>query len=186
LRRNSQPKLLREAPTPGHYVDPWIQEIILVPGSLQPFSRYGLTLMRRGPYALTVVTELPENPGLSVTNNIEGIATLLLSQHPLLFDVLPSELFVVEHYCTERSGRAAPNDRDELDFTLVQMQWSDAFGYHNPQWCPIVQHTTRQDPQAPSPNGWEGARMAFFAGQNVESDPSRTFLHSRRRTSFKP
>jgi hypothetical protein len=178
--------LLREAPTPGHYVDPWIQEIILVPESPQPFSRYGLTLVRRGPYALAVITELPENPGLSVTNNIEGIATLLLRQHPLLFDVLPSELFVVEHYCMQHSPQAAPNDGADLDFTLVQMQWSDACGYHNPQWRPIVQHASRHDQKAPSMNGLEGARIAYFGEQNVEPVHARTFHHTRRRPSFKP
>ena len=161
LRRNSQ-HLLREPPIPGHYVDPWIQEIILVPGLLQTFSRYGLAVMRRGPYALTVITELPDNPGPSVTNNVAGIATILLRQHPLLIDVVPSELFVVEHYCAEHRRRTAPQYRDELDFALVQMRWSDALGYGNPQWHPIFQHAPTNYPNAPS------------------------FVHTRRSTSFKP
>jgi hypothetical protein len=82
--------------------------------------------------AIFLLTELPDNPGMSVTNAIDQIATKLLAQYM----VEPSEAIFIEHYPADS---ARPQDTyDEVTLNCRQRATLD--GKHhpwiaeNPQW----------------------------------------------------
>ncbi len=90
---------------------------------------------------VVIVSELPDNPGTSVTNAIEQIAAEVMDAHSLALERVP--LFV-EHYPPEATGRG------EETFDLV------VFGHHEartvvrggvwrkeiglPTWKPLDRH----------------------------------------------
>ncbi len=61
--------------------------------------------------AVVVCTELPSNPGLSVTNAAERIAAEVIMGHRL-----PTPLVWIEHY--EDGARGTPEDRATFDLVL--------------------------------------------------------------------
>ncbi len=75
------------------------------------------------PPPVVVVTELPDNPGMSVTNYAEELATLILQEHGL--DALRTVW--IEHY-----PAWAEEDRPET-FDLVRFTW-DGERYTRPEW----------------------------------------------------
>jgi hypothetical protein len=91
-------------------------------------SRCGLRFFRRGPRALVIFTELPDNPGTSVTNFIEGLATAIRRER--CPDLVPQRLYVVEHYLKR------PNHEETWD--AVKLRWDEAQdAYCEPQWRPL-------------------------------------------------
>jgi len=76
--------------------------------------------------AVVMLTELPGNPGMSVTNAFEYIATQVLRQNRLH----PGRVIWIEHY-PER-GRDLPET-----FDLVTLEWSeepDGWTASHPDW----------------------------------------------------
>jgi hypothetical protein len=100
-----------------------------------------------------VCTELPDNPGMSITNAAEVIAAEVLANHPDVFDpfalgsirgVSYDKPFVwIEHY--EDGARGTPEDRatfDLVEFSHYEVrdvlragQWRKEIG--EPSWKPL-------------------------------------------------
>ena len=76
-----------------------------------------------------VATELPDNPGTSVTNVAEHLATAMRSQYALR----PDQVIWIEHY-PEAKGR-----RKE-DFDLVRFLGMEGDSLRTPVWTRITQH----------------------------------------------
>ena len=75
-----------------------------------------------------VATELPDNPGTSVTNFAEHLATAMRSQYALK----PDQVIWIEHY-PEAKGR-----RKE-DFDLVQFLAVEGEAFRTPVWTRITE-----------------------------------------------
>ncbi len=74
-----------------------------------------------------VATELPDNPGTSVTNFAEHLATAMLSRHGLK----PEDVIWIEHY------PEATNRRKE-DFDLVRFLGMEGDSFRTPVWTRIT------------------------------------------------
>ena len=75
-----------------------------------------------------VVTELPDNPGTSVTNFAEHLATAMRRQYGLR----PDEVIWIEHY------PEAKNRRKE-DFDLVRFIGMEGDSFRTPVWTRITE-----------------------------------------------
>lgn len=75
---------------------------------------------------LAIVTELADNPGTSVTNRIEHLATKISVD----YQIAPKDLLVIEHY-GEMSYR---NPRNQEHHDMVTFQWANNGVAHKPQW----------------------------------------------------
>ena len=74
-----------------------------------------------------VATELPDNPGTSVTNFAEHLATAMRSQYALK----PEELIWIEHYPEAK-------DRRKEDFDLVRFLGIEGDSFRTPVWTRIT------------------------------------------------
>jgi len=95
-------------------------------------SKCGIDVWHLHGQTLVMLTELPDNPGTSVTNYFERLATHLLP-FVALFTLgegsSPESIIWVEHYeRAEGSGLADTWDR-------VRLSW-DGTRYHSPEWEP--------------------------------------------------
>jgi len=75
-----------------------------------------------------VATELPDNPGTSVTNFAEHLATAMRRQYGLT----PTEMIWIEHY------PEAKNRRKE-DFDLVRFLGMEGDSFRTPVWTRITE-----------------------------------------------
>ena len=80
--------------------------------------------------SVLIATELPDNPGPSVTNAIAGIAAQACAR----FALDPRYVAFVEHY----------DDEDGERFAIVRFDLNDTPRLNRPQWS----HTTRSDVEA--------------------------------------
>ena len=76
---------------------------------------------------LVICTELPDNPGTSVTNFAEDLATLVCRQ----FGIVPAKLVWVEHY------PASPSHGPKPDWDWVEFTW-DGRQLQQPRWRPVL------------------------------------------------
>jgi hypothetical protein len=74
-----------------------------------------------------VATELPDNPGTSVTNYVEHLATAMRSQYGLM----PAELIWIEHYPESKH-------RKEV-FDLVRFLGMEGDSFRSPVWTRITE-----------------------------------------------
>lgn len=92
--------------------------------------------------AVVVLTEYRENPGMSVTNAVEFIATKV--KRAFLPDVAPDQIVWIERY--ESHGTLL--DVDDLTmgetFDLVRLQW-DKDAYRSPQWLSLGESRSAAD-----------------------------------------
>lgn len=96
----------------------------------------GVEIVEHGKNRVVVLSELATNPGMSVTNAIERIATSLFTGHPDL-DVDADRVIWIEHY-----GRFSYRQQDTMprdEYTLVRMAW-DGERFMEPEWK-LVGHT---------------------------------------------
>jgi hypothetical protein len=75
-----------------------------------------------------IATELPENPGTSVTNYAEHLATAMRRQYGLKAE----EVIWIEHYPEAK-------DRRKEDFDLVRFVSIEADSFRNPVWTRITE-----------------------------------------------
>lgn len=90
------------------------------------FPNYGRNFIAN----LFVITERKDNPGMSVTNASEYIATHLVNQYK--FD--PEECIFIEHY-DYQDGRSTPT-WDQVAYTWVK-HLSKGWQASLPKWSPI-------------------------------------------------
>jgi hypothetical protein len=72
-----------------------------------------------------LLTELPDNPGMSVTNAIDIIATKLLAEYM----ISPHEAAFIEHYPADAS-----RPQDTYDYVSLNFQQRAVFNSHNYPW----------------------------------------------------
>lgn len=97
--------------------------------------------------AAVIVTELPDNPGMSVTNAAEWIATTLLHR----YDLDPNDTIWIEHY-PDRHPPGMEGERmfDET-FDLIRFRWEDEGRHRAPMrlspWArtPDWRHLDREE-----------------------------------------
>lgn len=75
-------------------------------------ARCGLRLLQSDAGALVILTELPDNPGMSVTNASEEIASLVATR----YDLDPASTTWIEHY-PPRPGIDRAETYDEITYT---------------------------------------------------------------------
>ena len=75
-----------------------------------------------------IATELPDNPGTSVTNYAEHLATAMRTQYGLK----PEEVIWIEHYPEAK-------DRRKEDFELVRFIAAEGESFRSPVWTRITE-----------------------------------------------
>lgn len=94
----------------------------------------GVSVIRHGPdVAVTVITELPVNPGMSVTNAFEHISGRV--RRTFQGDMDPDQIIWVERYLDGTMVGTAGIDRGET-FDLVHLDWVEG-GYRSPRWSAL-------------------------------------------------
>jgi hypothetical protein len=93
-----------------------------------------------GQRAVAIATELPDNPGTSITNRADTLATLVMCKAALMFGTDPGDIVWVEHY------PARPHDPMEAfrvdRYARVTFDWDDHRAqFVNSQW----KHMTREE-----------------------------------------
>lgn len=86
-------------------------------------SKCGLEIIKEDNKVKVTMTELPDNPGTSVTNMVEQLASMIYDQ--FLKDIPPGNITWVERY-----PAAKPR---EGTFDKVIMEY-DGYVFYNPRW----------------------------------------------------
>lgn len=87
-----------------------------------------ITPLRDGRVAV-ICTELPENPGTSVTNFAEGLAAMVCAE----FGINPAKLVWIEHYAAQ-----APNLKAQWDRVTFQLRRQGGKAVlASPEWRPM-------------------------------------------------
>lgn len=86
-----------------------------------------IEIYQRGPTTVVIMTEMPDNPGMSVTNACEFIVTQMLRAYPLD----PGRCIWIEHY-PERYPAI------EETFDLVTFHWRQGVEASAPHWHPVT------------------------------------------------
>mgnify|MGYP000933930011 CR=1 FL=1 len=116
-----------------HHFDPWRQPWHSAPVN-PSFCDYALWRTSPGGYAVLLVSERPDNDGMSVTNAIEHIVTGLVVQLGLTL----AKTTVVEHYYFV-PGRYCCDDHPETFDLVALLPNPHAFsGFNAPAWRRIA------------------------------------------------
>jgi hypothetical protein len=117
-------------------------------------ARCQVQIYRQPGRAVVVVTELPDNPGVSVTNAAEYIATCILHDHALD----PDTTIWVEHYHDRnRPGQHDPLFAESWDLVTFNWDYRTSPWQHrsphatSPRWCPLDREEVDR---LINPGGW--------------------------------
>ncbi len=83
--------------------------------------------------AVVVVTELPDNPGMSICNGFED----LFLQVCEFYKLNPASVLWIEHWEAWKHEEGAPYDREEEEWYKVEFDW-DGKSARNPRWVPVT------------------------------------------------
>jgi len=96
----------------------------------------------KGKKATVIVTEIADNPGTSVTNAFESIATQVYQQ--FLYEYSIHDITWIEHY-NQDSYEPAGDDPETFD--QVSLSWNPKTRkFHTPQWRPYTEWETFDHP----------------------------------------
>lgn len=100
-----------------------------------------LEVLKQGDTALVVATELHSNPGMSITNSSEKLATEVVNH----FKLDPAKTTFVEHYNDEISyGSSVWYRRNNPDhYSTVTYTWENGVA-KRPQWTSITEGAFNQ------------------------------------------
>ena len=90
----------------------------------------GLKLLERDGNTLVILTELPDNPGTSVTNCVEKIATKVLKEFRLDWH----DITWIEHYPAASRGFDKKPSYD-----LVEFDWNWLGRAEHPKWLHLTE-----------------------------------------------
>jgi hypothetical protein len=104
-------------------------------------SKCGVRIIVEGQKATVFLAELDDNPGTSVTNAVEDIATLLYKESNLLVGILPENITWIEHY-PQRGKIAETYDRVLLSWEAQVPHWQGGKvvgrgAFARPVWKPM-------------------------------------------------
>ena len=88
----------------------------------------------RGKSDLVIITELPNNPGMSICNAFEDLFLQVVAAYGLN----PEKLLWIEHWEAWKTSEGAPYDREEEEWSRVDFDW-DGRRASNPRWLCISQ-----------------------------------------------
>ena len=128
-------------------------------------GRCGLSIWRASHqhYAVVIASELPTNPGTSITNAYEHLATQVVRHlHP---HVPPWGTLWFEHYPPDL-GIAKAHTYDLVTFGLVKQMSTGALLYQHPSWRPVSRAFVAEAIGAP-PDAW------LQPWDAVPADPTR-------------
>lgn len=100
-------------------------------GSNSTLAHCGLRIFPRTGKKVVILSEMDSNTGISVTNDIEHLATLVLRD----YDLHPNFTIWIEHY-SPHSYRHTPDDELET-YDLIQFNWNDN-RFSAPRWCRLT------------------------------------------------
>lgn len=126
-------------------MDKFVEEIFDYLGYGIHKSKCGLKIKERNGKALVILTELSDNPGTSITNAYEDIATRIFKER--LSHLYPDSIRWIEHY-PDRGGKNYKGEPEIKEtFDEVLLPWNpikpdyskgrspNGHGcYENPQW----------------------------------------------------
>lgn len=104
--------------------------------AIMPFQQFGerglchLRILQKGKRTTVIAIEIPVNPGKSVTNAAEDIATQVVQQ----FHLDPMKTRFIECYSKDSYEGARAETYDEVTFTWQERKAS------NPQWRRLEPH----------------------------------------------
>lgn len=89
----------------------------------------GLRIVRDGEQTIVVLTELPENRGMSVTNAAEEIATQVRRE----FGLDPDQTLWIEHYPEQQVAYHGRPLREKATYDEIIYTWDD-YQASEPEW----------------------------------------------------
>ena len=97
----------------------------------------GVLIARKETLPIVIISELPDNPGTSVTNWFENLATEIYHRHLKEYD--PDSILWIEHYTPEYYQQvkvwATYKEKQNGVFDIVNMEWNTILKrYLNPFW----------------------------------------------------
>lgn len=95
-------------------------------------ARCGIEIHRGKGGAVAIVTELPDNPGMSVCNAFENLFLQVVEA----YDLDPERLVWVEHWEAWKSSEGMPYDREGEDWHLVKFRWTGTRAC-GARWVPV-------------------------------------------------
>jgi len=102
------------------------------PSMRQPATCH-LRVLRRETHTVVIATEIPDNPGASVTNAASDLATKAVRD----FSLNPRRTQFIEHYTPDSYGERNPHDPETYD--EVTFTWADTTAT-NPTWRRLQPH----------------------------------------------
>lgn len=104
-----------------------------IPSSNRCYSECGIEVYGNSDRALVIVTELPDNPGMSICNAFED----LLEQVCQTYQLDREHLLWIEHWEKWKVSEGAPYDREEEEWLQVQFERSGNRAT-NPRWLRVT------------------------------------------------
>lgn len=96
-------------------------------------AKCALEVYRGSNSAVVIVTELPDNEGMSICNAFED----LILQVAETYDLNPGGLLWIEHWEAWKSSEGAPYDREEEEWIRVKFEWN-GHRASKPCWIPVT------------------------------------------------
>ena len=103
-------------------------------------AQCGLEIYRGRSSTIVIVTELPNNPGMSICNAFED----LILQVSTAYNLDPGQLLWIEHWQAWKVSEGAPYDREEEDWHRVFFDW-DGTRATNPRWSFVTASFVRSE-----------------------------------------
>lgn len=129
-------------------------------------SRCGLTLLECDGDLLVILSELPDNPGTSVTNSAAIIANALRGRREIVRRHPVGKVYFVEHTWRSHTGEA-----DTWD--LVMFHWdSGTQRYSNPKWRHLKNLDLESGPVEVLAAARAASTSASFAGTDMPAHPT--------------
>jgi hypothetical protein len=89
----------------------------------------GLEIHRGKNSTIVIITELPDNPGMSICNAFEDLFLQVVEA----YNLDPERIMWIEHWEIWKVSEGAPYDREEEDWHRVEFDW-DGDRATNPRW----------------------------------------------------
>lgn len=105
-------------------------------------SKCGVSIIGGDNDTTVVLTELPDNPGTSVTNFVEGIATAVVRELLPRFPI--HKIKWVDHYFAVKPLQPETFDNVKLDWDGGRAVAERDGQFHNPEWSPMDKEEARK------------------------------------------
>jgi hypothetical protein len=104
-----------------------------IPSSNRFPAQCGIEVYHGSQSAVVIVTELPDNEGMSICNAFED----LILQVAKAFELDPGRLLWLENWEAWKVCEGAPYDREEEEWIKVEFDWDGRLA-SKPRWMPVT------------------------------------------------